>query len=116
VREVTAAALEEVGYRVLDADSGPRALEMLDEQPAIDAILLDFAMPGMNGAEVAEVVRRDRPALPILFVTGYADVEALRAIPEREVVRKPFRAEELAQRIDAMVAAAASGTTTAATH
>jgi PAS domain S-box-containing protein len=105
VREVTAAALEEVGFRVLDADSGPRALEMLDDQPAIDAVLLDFAMPGMNGAEVAQVVRRSRPSLPILFVTGYADVDALRAIPDREVVRKPYRTEDLAQRIDSLVAA-----------
>jgi PAS domain S-box-containing protein len=110
VREVTAAALEEVGYRVLDADSGPRALEMLDDQPAIDAVLLDFAMPGMNGAEVAQAVRRNRPSLPIIFVTGYADVDALRAVPEREVVRKPYRTEDLAQRIDALVAAAGSGT------
>jgi PAS domain S-box-containing protein len=116
VREVTAAALEEVGYRVLDADSGPRALEMLDEQDGVDALLLDFAMPGMNGAEVAEIVRRTRPALPILFVTGYADVDALHAVPEREVVRKPFRPEDLAQKIDALVAAAPGGTAASLGH
>ena len=41
-------------------------------------MVLDFAMPGMNGAEVAREVRARRPGLPILFVTGYADAEALR--------------------------------------
>ena len=46
---------------MIEAGSGGAALEVLDEQPAIDLMLLDFAMPGMNGAEVAEEVRRGGP-------------------------------------------------------
>jgi CheY-like chemotaxis protein len=43
----------------------------------VDLLLLDFAMPGMNGAEVAREINARRPHLPALFVTGYADPEAL---------------------------------------
>ena len=108
VREVTAIALKEAGYTVLEADSGQACLERLDSGDGVDALLLDFAMPGMNGAEVASRVRRDRPGLPILFVTGYAHVEALSAFPDSHIVRKPFRTEDLARRIDALVAASPS--------
>ena len=106
VREVTCAGLEQAGYRVLDAEDGPTALELLDQEPSVDALLVDFAMPGMNGAELAALVGRTHPGLPVLFVTGYADVDALNAVPERQIVRKPFRTEELAARIDALVGAA----------
>ncbi|MGZ6038698.1 MAG: response regulator, partial [Phenylobacterium sp.] len=79
VREVTAGLLQDLGYRVVEAGSGGAALDMLDRQAEIDLLLLDFAMPGMNGAEVAREVHARRPGLPILFVTGYADTEALAA-------------------------------------
>ncbi|HET9160059.1 MAG TPA: response regulator [Caulobacteraceae bacterium] len=99
VREVTAAILQQMGYRVIEAGSGGAALEELDKNTAIDLMVLDFAMPGMNGAEVAREARARRPKLPILFVTGYADIAALSDPGEEGVLRKPFREDELAAKL-----------------
>jgi CheY-like chemotaxis protein len=101
VREVTAAFLSELGYRVIEAGSGGAALELLDNQDGIELLLLDFAMPGMNGAEVARAARARRPKLPILFVTGYADAEALPQLGREEILRKPFGQQELAAKVGA---------------
>ena len=78
VREVTAAMLRDLGYQVLEAGSGGAALDLLQREPAIDLLLVDFAMPGMSGADVARVRIEPRPALPAVFITGYADHRALR--------------------------------------
>jgi CheY-like chemotaxis protein len=56
-----------------------------------DLLIVDFAMPGMNGAEVVREVRAIRPNLPILMITGYSDTEALAELaPDVPVLRKPF--------------------------
>ena len=101
VREVTAGILEDLGYSVLEAPSGPAALELFDANPHIDLVLLDFAMPGMNGAEVARELRRRRSDLSILFATGFADTLALTDAGEGQVVRKPYVEEELAAKLSA---------------
>jgi CheY-like chemotaxis protein len=67
----------------------------------VDLVLLDFAMPGMNGADVAREIRARRPDLPIVFATGYADTEALVAANEDCIVRKPFAERELAEKLQA---------------
>jgi len=64
-REVTASILEEIGYVVLKAGSGGAALDLLDQHTKIDLMLLDFAMPGMSGVEVARQIHQKAPALPI---------------------------------------------------
>jgi len=99
VREVTAGLLQDLGYRVVEAGSGGAALDMLDRQADIDVLLVDFAMPGMNGAEVAREVHARRPGLPILFVTGYADTEALAAAGDDGILRKPFVERDLAAKL-----------------
>jgi signal transduction histidine kinase/CheY-like chemotaxis protein len=99
VREVTAGILQDLGYRVVEAGSGGAALEVLDRQSEIDLLLVDFAMPGMNGAEVAREVHVRRPDLPILFVTGYADTEALSAAGYDGILRKPFVEKDLAAKL-----------------
>lgn len=99
VREVTAAALHDLGYAVLEADGGPSALDLLRAGAKVDLALLDFAMPGQNGADLAREAQRLRPALPILFVTGYADTAVLGDTPESQIVRKPFRGEDLAAKL-----------------
>jgi signal transduction histidine kinase len=99
VREVTAGLLQDLGYRVVEAGSGGAALDMLDHQAEIDVLLVDFAMPGMNGAEVAREVHARRPDLPILFVTGYADTEALAAAGDDGILRKPFVERDLAAKL-----------------
>jgi signal transduction histidine kinase/DNA-binding response OmpR family regulator len=99
VREVTSFILQEMGHEVLEAGSGGHALEMLDETPNVDLMLIDFAMPGMNGAELARHVRAKRPALPMIFLTGYADTTALADTDEDHIIRKPFRDHELVAKI-----------------
>jgi signal transduction histidine kinase len=99
VREVTAGMLTDLGYGVVQAASGGAALDLLDRQSEIDLLLLDFAMPGMNGAEVAREAHARRPGLPILFVTGYADTEVLEASAGDGIVRKPFVERELAAKL-----------------
>jgi CheY-like chemotaxis protein len=101
VREITASLLAELGYRVIEAGSGGAALELLQRRDDVDLVLLDFAMPGMNGGEVARQIRARRRDLPILFVTGYADFEALAQAEEEGVIQKPFDDHELAARIGA---------------
>jgi CheY-like chemotaxis protein len=100
VREVTALILEDLGYVVLKAGSGGAALDLLEErQSNVELVLLDFAMPGMSGLEVARQVQLKYPAIPILFVTGYADKNALRDVGDERIIKKPFIGEELAEKV-----------------
>jgi len=101
VREMTVAGLEDSGYRVLEADGGAACLRLLESEPA-DLLLVDFAMPSMNGAELVRLARRMRPEIKVVFMTGYADLDALRsfAAPE-EILRKPFRLAALVQQVEA---------------
>jgi signal transduction histidine kinase len=98
VRTTTASMLESLGHSILEADGGPAALALL-EASRPDLILMDYAMPGMNGAEAARLVPDTKGAAPILFVTGYADTEALiQAVgPDAAVLRKPFLIHDLAR-------------------
>lgn len=91
----TADMLEELGYDVIEADSAKQALQLLDEGVAPDLIVTDHLMPGMSGAELALEMRARKPGLPILIVSGYAEVEGI--APDLPRLKKPFRYEELAQ-------------------
>jgi signal transduction histidine kinase/ActR/RegA family two-component response regulator len=104
VREVTRAILHELGYRVLEAGSGGAALDLIEREPKIDLMIADFAMPGMNGAEVARLAQAKRPTLPVLFVTGFADRTALAGIGEAQIISKPFIDDELAKKVRLAVA------------
>ena len=106
VREVTANFLDDLGYEVIEAGSGGAALEQLERHPKIDAVILDFAMPGMNGADLARELRARRPRVPILFATGYADAEALTDIGDHLIVHKPFTQVELARKLSRTLAGA----------
>jgi DNA-binding response OmpR family regulator len=96
VRDTVRELLTEMGYDVRTADSGKAGLAMLEAlQP--DLIIIDFAMPEMNGAEVAQAVHASWPALPMLFVSGHADTLALeKAVGVAPFLRKPFRPADLA--------------------
>lgn len=98
VREVTSIMLEDLGLKVLQAASGQEALEIIRADTPIDILLTDFAMPGMNGAELAQAVRERLPTLPVVFVTGYAELDAF-DLDNAQVLQKPFRERELAERI-----------------
>jgi PAS domain S-box-containing protein len=101
VREVTSDMLGELGYLVLQAGSGGAALDILRTDQAVDILLADYAMPGMNGVDAARDALALRPGLPVLFITGYADLKALRDVGEDRIIQKPFRDEELSRKVEA---------------
>ena len=97
VRQLVCDSLDLLGYRVEAAGGGAEALETL-ERLTPDLLLLDFAMPGMNGADLATLARRRLPGIPIIFASGYADTAALeRAMGgSATILRKPFEINDLA--------------------
>ena len=104
VRAFLAESLEGIGCTVVSAASGAEALEALrDWRP--DLALIDYAMPGMHGAEAARAARTRHPGLPIVFVTGYAESEQLEAAlgGDVPVLRKPFTLAELAAAVEGNV-------------
>jgi PAS domain S-box-containing protein len=100
VREITAAMLQELGYSVIEAGSGGAALDVLRSDQRVDILLADYAMPGMNGVEASRAAVELRPGLPVLFITGYADLTALRDVGEDRIIQKPFRDDELARKVE----------------
>jgi len=99
VREVTRAMLHDLGYLVLESGSGGAALDVLARESNVALMVVDFAMPGMNGAELARQVQAKRPTLPVLFVTGFADRTALGHVDEAHIIRKPLAEHELAAKV-----------------
>jgi PAS domain S-box-containing protein len=95
VRQFIVATLEDQGYRVRAAADGAHGLkEAAREKP--DLVILDFIMPGLSGAEVANRLLAKRRNQPILFVSGYSETEAVRRVaPDAPLLAKPFRAEAL---------------------
>jgi FixJ family two-component response regulator len=64
-------------------------------------LVVDFAMPSMNGAELVRITRRSHPGMKVLFMTGYADLDVLRSYAEpHEILRKPFRLAALIEQVD----------------
>jgi CheY-like chemotaxis protein len=102
VRRFARAALEEQGYRVLEAGHGWEALMRLSEYDgAVSLVIADVMMPEMGGSELARRLAVERPGLPILFLSGYSDDEmTLRALgPASAFVQKPFTPGALAERV-----------------
>jgi signal transduction histidine kinase/CheY-like chemotaxis protein len=104
VRTVAAAMLEELGYEVHAVGSGAAALKALDSHD-FALLLTDVAMPGMNGVELARRVRPRAPDLPILFASGYADIQTFgEELSDEVLLKKPYRVTDLAGRLEAALA------------
>ncbi len=101
VRDFLVSTLEALGYEVRAAEGAAEGLRLLDERTP-DLMLVDYAMPGMNGADVARRARTSHPELPIVFVTGHADTDDLATAigPGAPILHKPFGARELAAAVD----------------
>ena len=97
VRRFVSESLRSLGYKVSDTDSAAAALGMLREhQQRFDLLVADFAMPGMNGAELARLAKKHQSDLRVLMVSGYADTAAIdAALGEARLLRKPFDLAEL---------------------
>jgi PAS domain S-box-containing protein len=107
----TTMMLEELGHTALEATSGRQALDILCNGPPIDLLITDQAMPQMTGLQLAAAARRERPALPVILATGYAQLP-----PENDidvaVLNKPFDLRDLAASIAAVAGTRTSATTT----
>ena len=71
--EIRKVLLERAGYKVLSAPNGPAGIELFASQP-VDAVVLDFAMPGMTGGEVAVAMRSLKPNVPILMLSAFTSL------------------------------------------
>jgi CheY-like chemotaxis protein len=103
VRALICEVLAELGYRLLEAEVGSAALNVLQSRETIDLLITDVGLPGgMNGRQLADAARLLRPALKVLFVTGYAENAALRQgtlDPGMHVLTKPFSIPALSVRV-----------------
>jgi PAS domain S-box-containing protein len=90
--------IEDLGHTVLEAYSGREALEILSSGKQIDALVTDYAMPGMTGVELASKARELHPQLPILLATGYADLPS-GTTTDLPRLAKPYQQTELASQI-----------------
>jgi signal transduction histidine kinase/CheY-like chemotaxis protein len=94
--------LEDLGHRVIGANSGLHALDILKSEQPIDLMMTDHVMPGMTGIELAAASREVRPSLPILLATGYADLPegAQLDLPR---LAKPYHQDQLRDRLDQLL-------------
>jgi PAS domain S-box-containing protein len=93
VRASTADMLAEMGYEVVEADSGADALALIEVRVP-DLVITDHLMPGLSGTDLALILASERPGLPVLIVSGYAELDGLPADLPR--LTKPFRQADLA--------------------
>jgi CheY-like chemotaxis protein len=95
VRHFIAAGLEEYGHEVIEAADGGEGIDKFAANRP-DLVIIDYIMPGLSGAEVADHILATRPDQPILFVSGYNETDAIRRVaPDANILAKPFRAAAL---------------------
>jgi len=102
VRVLVLEVLNELGYAAIEAENAQRALDLLQSIGKLDLMVTDVGLPGINGRQLAEIVRQTRPELPVLFMTGYAPGAAVRTeflAPGMQMIEKPFAIDALAARI-----------------
>ena len=107
IRMLVSDTLADLGYQAIEAADAPTGLKLLESDVAIDLLITDVGLPGgMNGKQMADVARRRRPDLKVLFITGYTENAAIsngRLERGMHVLSKPFPMEKLATRIRAII-------------
>ena len=104
--ELSREFLERLGYRVLTADLPEKAMQVSREfAGAIDMLLTDVLMPGMNGRELADRMRKQKPDMKVLYVSGFADRAFGNSVPgpDEAFLEKPYSFDELARKIREML-------------
>ena len=107
VRMLVVEALEELGHRVIEATNGSEGLRALETNQAIDLLVTDVGMPGLNGRQLADAARLLRPDLRILFITGYAEHAVFdngQLEPGMRILTKPFAMDALGGLVTDMIA------------
>lgn len=104
VGEFATQLLEDIGYKAHRVTSAQAALDALSQSPnAYDAVFSDVVMPGMNGLELADMVRRTHPNLPVVLTTGYSHVLADGGTHGFELLTKPYSADALSRVLQRVV-------------
>jgi PAS domain S-box-containing protein len=107
IRMLIGDTLFELGYRGIEAGNTAAALKVLESDVKIDLLITDVGLPGtMNGKELADLARKARPDLKVLFITGYAENAAIsngQLGPGMHVLSKPFPMDRLATRIRSII-------------
>ncbi|MFC3125893.1 response regulator [Pseudoroseomonas globiformis] len=106
VRHVMVEVLVEQGYAVLQAEDGAAAQRLIHKLSRLDLLITDIGLPGMNGYELADLVRHREPKPHILLTTGYAEEAAKTAsnsIEDQQLLVKPFHLDELKARVRSLL-------------
>jgi PAS domain S-box-containing protein len=98
----TTEMLEDLGHRVIGANSGLHALDILRSKQPLDLMMTDHAMPGMTGIELAAASREVRPSLPVLLATGYAELPDGTQV-DLPRLAKPYHQDQLRDRLDQLL-------------
>jgi PAS domain S-box-containing protein len=106
VLDSVAAMLDDLGHAVIEARSGEEAVQLLRRTPKVDIVVTDYAMPGMNGLQLADAVADEHPGTPVVLCTGYAELLGT-AQPHLPRISKPFEQAALAAVIDEVMRAQA---------
>ncbi len=107
VRDTTSLQLHDLGYEVTEVDSAAAALKLIDDGLRPDALVTDHIMENKTGAQLAQELRQRIPELPVLIITGYANLTPTQ-ISSFEVLAKPFRRRDLADRLAQLLETARS--------
>ena len=108
VRELVERTLHEEGYPCRAAQNAGEALRWLHSAQPFGLLISDVGLPGMNGRQLAEIARRLRPGLPVLFITGFAQTAMARdafLATGMQLLRKPFALEQLRKQVARMLVA-----------
>ncbi len=97
VGQFAAQILKELGYQTTLAGSANKALKLLNEPDGYDVVFTDVIMPGMNGVDLAQEIRRRRPNIPVVLTSGYSEVLDGEGSHGFALIRKPYAAEDLSR-------------------
>ena len=111
IRQMIAGVLTDLGYKVIQAPDGPEALRLLDSVARVDLLVTDVGLPGgLNGRQVADAARVRRPALRVLFITGFSYTSELgrgdALDPGMEIMRKPFTLDAFVSKVNELISLA----------
>jgi two-component system, cell cycle sensor histidine kinase and response regulator CckA len=102
VRKVMTEILNAQGYTVLEAENGNRALSLIRSDNSIDMVITDVIMPGINGRELIDLIKKEKPDIRFLYVSGYTDNDVIRQGVETnryDFLQKPFSSQQLSEKI-----------------
>jgi PAS domain S-box-containing protein len=102
IRDLVVELLSDLGLRAIQCSEATQALDVLRSSRRIDLLMTDIGLPGMNGRQLADLARADRPGLKVLFMTGYAENAMVAGgflQPGMAMITKPFSMDVLTERL-----------------